>query len=57
MASTTYRVIQEQPLRGIFTKEQIDAAIRKVNTVLAEREAKQKARARASAKKAPRGKS
>jgi hypothetical protein len=49
MASTTYRVIQEQPHLGIFTREQIDEAIRAANAILAQREARKKSRS--SAKK------
>ena len=52
MASTTYRVIQEQPNLSRFTTEQIDEAIRKAKAILAQRGARSKARA-AAAKSAP----
>jgi len=37
MASTTYRVIQDAPNLGTFTREQVDAAIRKVMAALGEK--------------------
>jgi hypothetical protein len=45
MASAPYRTIQPQPHLGIFTREQIDAAIRAGNAILARRERKKKANA------------